>query len=105
MLQKIALVFRLYRHSLLFLSILLTSVFIFIMYDNQGAESIELRQFIYARVIIFAPVLYLFYEFKKKEFIYYRNLGISRLRLLTYIEIIDIVVSTIILAVSYAIIK
>lgn len=105
MFRKIALVSRVYIESLLFVSVLLTSSFVFIVYVNTEPQNISLPGLILGRILVFTPVLYMFYEFKKKEFIYYRNLGLSQLRLLIYLELLDAALSMVIIIISYVIIK
>lgn len=104
MFRKIVLALRVYVASLLFVGVLLTGAFVFIVCVNAGAENLSLPGLVLGRMVVFVPVLYLFYEFKKREFIYYRNLGVPRLRLLIYLELIDTTMSIIILAACYAII-
>lgn len=105
MFHKIALASRVYIKSLLFVGLLLTTAFVFIIYSGAAAEGGSLPMLVLGRIFVFAPILYVFHEFKKKEFIYYRNLGLSRLRLLASLWLLDAALSIIILATSYAIIK
>ena len=105
MFQKTILAFRVFRHSLLIVSLLLTMSFVLIIYSNADSENISLPILIIGRVIIFAPILYLFCKIKSNIFIYYRNLGLPKFKLLIYIYIFDAVSSIIILNLCYAIIK
>lgn len=105
MIQRVALAFRVYRTSLLIVGVLLTSVFGYLVYQNAGAEKSDLHVFIIARTVVFLPVLYLFYEFRKNEFTYYRNLGLSKKRLLIYICLIDVLLSIILLSTIHVVFK
>lgn len=105
MFQKTILAFRVFRHSLLIVSILLTTVLVFTIYQNAATENLLLPIFIIGRMFIFVPILLAFTKFKKKEFIYYRNLGLSKYHLLIYLWIFDTILSIAILNLSYAIIR
>lgn len=104
-LQNIALPYRVYKHAIMPVSIILTVAFAYAIYINRDVESLSLPIIILGRIFLTIPVLYFFYEYKKREFTYYRNLGLSRWRLLTNVALIDITIAVIILILSYAILR
>lgn len=53
MFRKIALVSRVYIESLLFVSVLLTSSFVFIVYVNTEPQNISLPGLILGRILVF----------------------------------------------------
>lgn len=105
MIRKIVLAYRVYGHSLMPASIILTAAFAFIIYKYRHLEEFSLSIMIIGRILVFIPVLYLFYEFRKKEFMYYRNLGLSNRRLLISLALIDTVIAIAVLILSYVIFR
>ena len=103
MFKKVSLAFRVFRCYLLIVSVILTAIFVFVIYRNIEIDWV-LQTSIIWRTLIFAPVLYWFNLAKKSEFVYYRNLGLSKLGLIIYIFIFDILLTIAILNISYAII-
>lgn len=105
MVRKLAIIYRLYLHSLMFLGIVLSVAFVYVIYLARNVEHFSLFLIIFFRIVVFIPVLYFFSEFKKKEFMYYRNLGITKLQSLSYIYIIDSIIAIVILTISYVIFR
>lgn len=69
---------------------ILTALFSYIIITNKELSVFSLPLTLLGRIMVAIPVLYLFYEFRKKEFMYYRNLGISKWQLLSCLLIIDV---------------
>ena len=105
MLQKATLIYRLYKQSLMFISIILLCVFAYGIYISRNGEQFMLFLVIFARIFVFLPIMYFFYERKKREFLYYRNLGVTKWEILSYIYILDMVLSIFILTLSYVIFR
>ena len=105
MLQKAALIYRLYRQSIMFISIIILCVFAYGIYIARNEEHFMLSIVIFARIFVFLPIMYFFYERKKREFPYYRNLGVTKWEILSYIYIVDTVLSIIILTLCYVIFR
>lgn len=101
--KKSKIIFRVYKNSVIFISFLLTGAFTYVVINNKAYESFPMPIIMMARVIVLIPVLYLFYELRKKEFMYYRNLGISKWQLLSGIFVIDIIFAYIVMIAAYII--
>lgn len=102
-LRELALSFRVYSKSLLFICFIITIAFVYIILNNKNIESFSLQVIIISRMIIFTLIFSFFYFAKKREFIYYRNLGLSKFQLLRNITLIDFVMSNTIMIIAYVI--
>lgn len=102
-LRELALSFRIYSKSLLFICFIITIAFVYIILNNKNIESFSLQVIIISRMIIFTLIFSFFYFAKKREFIYYRNLGLSKFQLLRNITLIDFVMSNTIMIIAYVI--
>lgn len=102
-LKKVRIVLRAYTSSLMWVAILLNGTFVFTIFKSRHLDSFSPTAMVVGRGIIIIPVLYLFYELRKKELLYYRNLGISRMQFLSLMAIIDFIISTVALILAYAI--
>lgn len=93
-------VWRIYRQSLLAVGLLVSlAIFAsFFLIPGDAAPAI------FGRVLVGAAMLYLFCQSKKKEFPYYRNLGVSKRKILIGLAAIDISLSLVIILTSYVLI-
>ena len=94
---KLGLIFRFYHQTMMFISLLLTAIFIYICVVNGRYVSFSAPAVIIARQVIFVVIVYFISLFKRQELIYYRNLGLSKYKILIIPTIIDCLISIIIL--------
>jgi len=97
MMKKLYLILRFYRQSMMLIAVLLTSWTIYVGLKNNHYESFSTSAIIAARQLIFVLLIYFVYQYKKKEFTYYRNLGLSWIHILIVPMLIDCLISTIII--------
>ncbi len=102
-LRKLSIIYRVYKRFLMFIGLVFTVAMSYITYENYDAESFRITAVILGRALLFCPVLYLFQGFNENEFMYYRNLGITKWQLLSYIFALDLTIAIIIILTTYAI--
>ncbi len=95
--RKLGLVFRFYRQSMMFLSLLLTSIFTYIGIVNNHYDSFSAPAVVFARQFVFVVVVYFIYDYKSQELIYYRNLGLSKGAILIIPTLVDCLISIILI--------
>ncbi len=89
----------------MFIGFAMSCAMVYMICINVEYESFRISAIIMGRLIIYIPILYRFQETRKNEFIYYKNLGINKWQLLSYIYALDSIIAFIILYTTYAIIR
>ncbi len=102
-LRKILIVYKVYKQWLMFIGLVLSVIMASPIYLNEDFNSSYIYLIIFIRIIVFLPILYFLKGNRKNEFMYYRNMGLTKWELLSYIYALDTIITIIIICLTHAI--
>lgn len=104
-LKQIKITTRVFMQKMLIVSLMVNVGFVSSILINRNAESFSLSGLFIGRLFLSAFLIYILSERMKMEFVYYSNIGLPKLKLLTLQFAIDAILSLIIFVIGYGIIR